>query len=92
MTITEFRKEYGKEFDKFKSKPLYVALMAVADAQSPRRLSVDRPIGDVVVAGGLLYMEIKGWEEFRDLLQKRLSAETDEEKEQDPDYSKPESI
>lgn len=91
MTITDFRKEYGKEFDKFKSKPLYAALMAVADEESPLRKAPERPDGDVVVAGGLLYMQIKGWEGFRNLLQKRLCG-TEEEKELEADYSKPESI
>lgn len=91
MDIAEFKKEYGKEWEKLIAKPVWTAVMAVADEESPMRQSAERPDGDVVVAGSHLYAQIKGWEGLRRLLNKRLLSGS-EEKDLEPDYKTEQKI
>lgn len=91
MDIVEFRKEYGKEWDKFTAKPIFTALMSVLEEESPTSKAADRLDGDVVVAGSHLYAQIKGWEALKKLLKKGL-GDSQEDKDLPADYKTEQQI
>lgn len=91
MTKSDFQKEYGKEWEKTISKPVFVAMLSVADDSSPIRQSPDTRSADIVVGGSILYAEAKGWEGMRRLMTRDLIG-VSEDKEIEPDYTERQKI
>jgi hypothetical protein len=68
MTIDEFKKNYGADYVKQFGKPWFQALLTLIQDTGPVSGSVDRPAGDIVVGGHVLYAEVQGYQKVLHLL------------------------
>lgn len=68
MTKTEFNAQFGTEWAKFSSRPIFKALMELLNDQGPIGKVDDMTPGDIVVGGHVLYAEVRGFLKARKLM------------------------
>lgn len=90
MTVADFNLQYGPEWVKLRSKPIFVALRAVIAAHSPAKLNAKRPPADVIAGGTLFFSENQGYEQLVELLEVKLGETPPARETTVSDYSEPE--
>jgi hypothetical protein len=68
MTKVDFIKEWGADWRKLSTKPIFAALLSVIDDESPSRALAVRSDADVLHGGPVLAAEIRGHERLRAFL------------------------
>lgn len=91
MTKADFIKEFGQDWRKFSNKPMFAALLAVIDTESPAKKITGKSDNDRLHGAAVFINEIHGWESLRSLIA-GLSDVPEKDFEPAENYKDPEKI